>query len=226
MARADFQFSTRVRVRYAEIDAQAVVFNSRYLEYADVAVTEYWRTSGLSARPEWKMMEFHVARALIEYKAPIRYDEELDLYARTTRIGKSSLTTLIEIHGAAVLAHHQTGIALTDNCHFGSSEPAQIRVGPVFSEFSAAHPFDNGRFATTVRLSPGSRRIETCACPCPAQTICATCQGLSAAVSGASRSRWNCLGHWCWTTCRRWDQRRCFMSALRRHWLSCPNRRG
>jgi acyl-CoA thioester hydrolase len=101
MARADFQFSTRVRVRYAEIDAQAVVFNSRYLEYADVAVTEYWRSSGLSARPEWKMMEFHVARALIEYKAPIRYDEEIDLYARTTRIGRSSLTTLIEIHGAA-----------------------------------------------------------------------------------------------------------------------------
>lgn len=99
MARSDFQFSTRVRVRYAEIDAQAVVFNSRYLEYADVAVTEYWRTTGLSVHPEWKAMEFHVARALIEYKAPIRYDEEIDLYARTTRIGRSSLTTSIEIHG-------------------------------------------------------------------------------------------------------------------------------
>lgn len=102
MARADFAFSTRVRVRYAEIDAQAVVFNSRYLEYADVAVTEYWRAAGLHANGEaWAALEFHVARALVEYKAPIRYDEEIDLYARTTRIGRSSLTTWIEIHGAA-----------------------------------------------------------------------------------------------------------------------------
>ena len=102
MARADFAFGTRIRVRYAEIDAQAVVFNSRYLEYGDVAVTEYWRAAGLHGKGEaWASLEFHVARALVEYKAPIRYDEEIDLYARTTRIGRSSLTTSIEIHGAA-----------------------------------------------------------------------------------------------------------------------------
>ena len=101
MARTDFKFSTRVRVRYAEIDAQAVVFNSRYLEYADVAVTEYWRAVGLhDAGAAWQALEFHVARAVVEYKAPIRYDEEIDLYARTARIGRSSLTTLIEIHSA------------------------------------------------------------------------------------------------------------------------------
>jgi acyl-CoA thioester hydrolase len=102
MARADFAFSTRIRVRYAEIDAQAVVFNSRYLEYADVAVTEYWRAAGLHGNMDaWAALEFHVVRALVEYKAPIRYDEEIDLYARTTRIGRSSLTTWVEIHGAA-----------------------------------------------------------------------------------------------------------------------------
>jgi acyl-CoA thioester hydrolase len=100
MARKDFAFSTRVRVRYAEIDAQAVVFNSRYLEYGDVAVTEYWRGSGLVTHPDWHAMEFHVARAIVEFKAPIRYDEEIDLMARTTRVGRSSLTTAIEIHGA------------------------------------------------------------------------------------------------------------------------------
>jgi acyl-CoA thioester hydrolase len=102
MARADFAFSTRIRVRYAEIDAQAVVFNSRYLEYADVAVTEYWRAAGLHAKGDaWAALEFHVVRALVEYKTPIRYDEEIDLYARTARIGRSSLTTSVEIHGAA-----------------------------------------------------------------------------------------------------------------------------
>jgi acyl-CoA thioester hydrolase len=102
MARADFRFSTRIRVRYAEIDAQAVVFNSRYLEYADVAVTEYWRAAGLHSKgAAWASLEFHVARALVEFKAPIRYDEEIDLYARTARVGRSSLTSIIEIHGGA-----------------------------------------------------------------------------------------------------------------------------
>lgn len=100
MSRSDFRFSTTLRVRYAEIDAQAVVFNSRYLEYADVAITEYWRAAGLhDAGEAWRALEFHVARALVEYKAPIRYDEQIDLHARTLRIGRSSLTTMIEIHG-------------------------------------------------------------------------------------------------------------------------------
>ena len=47
MARSDFKFSVRKRVRYAEIDAQAVVFNSRYLEYFDIGITEYWRAAGV-----------------------------------------------------------------------------------------------------------------------------------------------------------------------------------
>lgn len=100
MARGDFRFSTRVRVRYAEIDGQMVVFNSRYLEYADVAVTEYFRATGLRDRVEWAALEFHVVRAVVDFKAPIRFDEEIDLLARTVRIGTSSMAIGIEIHGA------------------------------------------------------------------------------------------------------------------------------
>lgn len=44
-----FAFSTRFKVRYAEIDGQKVVFNSRYLEYADVAETEFWDWTGIAA---------------------------------------------------------------------------------------------------------------------------------------------------------------------------------
>jgi acyl-CoA thioesterase FadM len=43
MARGDFAFHHSFRVRWSETDAQGVVFNARYLDYADVAVTEYWR---------------------------------------------------------------------------------------------------------------------------------------------------------------------------------------
>ena len=100
MPRSDFRFAWKKRVRYAEIDAQAVVYNSRYLEYFDLALTEYWREAGLYAlTPIRGGLEFHLAKAVVEYKAPIELDEEVMLCARTARIGNSSITIALEIHG-------------------------------------------------------------------------------------------------------------------------------
>ena len=101
MARSDFKFSVKKRVRYAEIDAQAVVFNSRYLEYFDIGITEYWRAAGVYDRwPANSSPEFHVARAEVDYKVPILLDEEIDICVRASRVGKSSMTFLFELHGA------------------------------------------------------------------------------------------------------------------------------
>jgi hypothetical protein len=41
-------FRHRLRVRYGEIDSQAVLFNARYLDYVDIAITEYFRGLGIS----------------------------------------------------------------------------------------------------------------------------------------------------------------------------------
>jgi acyl-CoA thioester hydrolase len=100
MSSSDFRFSHRMRVRYSEVDPQAVVFHARYLDYADVAVTEYWRGFGLSVLPSAEQPEFQLVRAEVVYKAPIRLDEEIRLLVRASQIGRTSMTTLIEIHGA------------------------------------------------------------------------------------------------------------------------------
>jgi acyl-CoA thioester hydrolase len=100
MARADFAFTTRIRVRWSEVDPQAVVFNARYLDYADIAVTEYWRAVRAAGLWESGPLECHVAKAEVNFRKPIRADEELDLMARTSRFGTTSMTTLVEIHGA------------------------------------------------------------------------------------------------------------------------------
>lgn len=92
-------FIHRFRVRYAEVDMQNVVFNSRYLEYADLVITEYWRSVGVHFTGEGAL-EFHVARAIVDYRKPMRADEEIDAHARVSRFGNSSMTTLIELHGA------------------------------------------------------------------------------------------------------------------------------
>lgn len=96
---SDFKFHHRIRVRYGEIDGQNVVFNARYLDYADIAVTEYWRATGFKAATEYAEAHFHVARAEVDFRKPIFFDEEIDLYCRTSAFGRTSMTTLVEIHG-------------------------------------------------------------------------------------------------------------------------------
>ncbi len=99
MSLSDFRFCHRTRVRYGEVDQQGVVFNARYLDYGDIGVTEYWRAVGFRFSGE-DVMEFHVARAEVDFKKPIYPDEEIAIWVRTERIGNSSMTVLVELHGA------------------------------------------------------------------------------------------------------------------------------
>lgn len=100
MALSEFRHSHRIRVRYGECDQQGVVYNARYLDYGDIAITEYFRAVGLRFAGEGAM-EFHVAQATVDFKKPILNDELIDLWTRTERVGNSSLVVLTEIHGIA-----------------------------------------------------------------------------------------------------------------------------
>lgn len=100
MARSDFAFSYRFRVRWSEVDPQGVVFNARYLDYADIAITEYYRAVGFRELHPDQPLEFHVKRATVVWSAPIESDEMIDVMARTVRSGTTSMTQVIEIHGA------------------------------------------------------------------------------------------------------------------------------
>ncbi|PZO72392.1 MAG: 4-hydroxybenzoyl-CoA thioesterase [Sphingomonas taxi] len=103
--RPGFAFSTRFRVRYAEIDGQRIVFNSRYLEYADVAVTEFWEWTGIAETlPEiWPTTEFNVRRTEIDYLKPFRLGDTVEAFVRIEKLGTTSLTKRFE------LAHAETG---------------------------------------------------------------------------------------------------------------------
>ena len=93
-----FPFRHSFRVRYSEVDPQSVVFNSRYLEYADFAVVEYWRALGL--RPgDAGAPECHVGTATVRYVKPIRMDELIEARVRISRFGTASMTWTIELHG-------------------------------------------------------------------------------------------------------------------------------
>jgi acyl-CoA thioester hydrolase len=94
MSRDQFWFFHPFRVRYSEIDGQGVVFNAHYLTYFDTTITEYFRALGYDQFADAKAtgIDFHVVKSLIEYKAPVLFDWELEVGARVARIGNTSVT--------------------------------------------------------------------------------------------------------------------------------------
>jgi acyl-CoA thioester hydrolase len=100
MPLSDFAFHHEFRVRWSETDAQGVVFNARYLDYADIAITEYWRQCGIRLVNRDEPLEFHVKKATVTWFAPIKPDEMIVVMARTLKTGRTSMTQFVEIHGA------------------------------------------------------------------------------------------------------------------------------
>jgi acyl-CoA thioester hydrolase len=100
MAREQFRFFHPLRVRWAEVDRQGIVFNGHYLTYFDVAITEYWRAIGFPY-PDALLThgcDTFVKKATVEYHAPAGFDDVLDVGVRVARIGRSSMRFVLEIY--------------------------------------------------------------------------------------------------------------------------------
>lgn len=133
LSRSDFRFFWHSRVRYSEIDGQAVVYNAHYLTYYDTAIFEYYRAIGYSQFDEAKALgeDWHVVRALVEYRAPMRYDLEFEVGVRLARIGRSSLAYALAVFPKddnQILATGEVVQVYTDQrTHKSTSIPPRIR---------------------------------------------------------------------------------------------------
>jgi len=110
-------FRYLLRVRYAECDAQKVVFNSRYGDYVDLAVTEFFRALGYGEALTDGSLDYQLVKQTLEWKAPARFDQVLAVSVRATRLGTTSfdLVTEFRVHGEdAVLARGETIYVLVD----------------------------------------------------------------------------------------------------------------
>ncbi len=96
MKRSEFRFFDHLRVRWAEIDAQKIVFNAHYLMYFDTAVAGYWRALALPYAESMESLggDLYVRKATVEYHGSARYDDRLDVGMRCARIGSSSIQFL------------------------------------------------------------------------------------------------------------------------------------
>lgn len=87
-----FHFSHCLRVRYSEVDMQGFVFNANHVVYFQAALQEYFRAIGYDATTEGKGTDFHTVRLSVDFSSPIPADEEVEIHARTAKVGRSSIT--------------------------------------------------------------------------------------------------------------------------------------
>jgi acyl-CoA thioester hydrolase len=93
-SREAFALVHPMRVRWAEVDMQRVVFNGNYLTYFDTAVAEYWRALTARTGRDYldDYMRLYAVRATLDFHASAHYDELIDVGCRLARLGRSSMT--------------------------------------------------------------------------------------------------------------------------------------
>ena len=106
-----FKFSARTRVGFSDTDAQGIVYYGRYNPYFDLARVEYLRTLGLlQARGE--AGDFVMRANDVEYFAPAVFDDEIEVFVRASRLGRTSVTYEFAAHrvpdDVLMVTAHQT----------------------------------------------------------------------------------------------------------------------
>ena len=174
MKRSDFRFLERLRVRWAEVDLQKIVFNGHYLMYFDTAVAGYWRALALPYHETMAQLQgdLFVRKATVEYLASARYDEQLAVGIRCARIGNSSLVFAAAVfRGEQLLVHGELVYVFADPATQTSrSVPAALRR--VFEAFEAGQPVFEVQTADWATLGAEARGIR--------QAVCADEQQLAA----------------------------------------------
>ena len=94
LKRQNFRFFHRLRVRWAEVDMQKIVFNAHYLMYFDTAMGDYWRALALPYESSLQSLggDLYVKKATVEYHASAHLDDQLDVALQCHRMGTSSMT--------------------------------------------------------------------------------------------------------------------------------------
>lgn len=130
---ARFAVQHDIRVRYNEIDGQGIVFNGNYLIYADIGVTEFFRSLGGGQPGAFFAQygsDFVVVNADVDYHASLTLDDNVTIAARVARFGRSSFT----IHVALFRGDERmTDMALT----YAHVEMDRSRAIPLPASFIA-----------------------------------------------------------------------------------------
>jgi acyl-CoA thioester hydrolase len=96
--------SVEVRVRVADTDLMGVVYNSVYLVWFEIGLTELMRDRGISyAEVEKRGYSLPVTEAYLKVRRPARYDDLVRIETRVDRLRSRDLTFAYELFRAGDL---------------------------------------------------------------------------------------------------------------------------
>jgi acyl-CoA thioester hydrolase len=125
-------FLHRLRVRFHECDPQGVVFNAHYFTYFDIALTEMWREAfGSYANVVDRGVDVVVVEAAATFRAPARFDEELDVELVIARLGATSMTmdAAVRRDGQALVEGRMVHVFVNTATLAKTAIPEDVRAG-------------------------------------------------------------------------------------------------
>lgn len=163
MKRSEFRFFDRLRVRWAEIDAQKIVFNAHYLMYFDTAVAAYWRAMALPYAESMESLggDLYVRKATVEYHGSARYDDRLDVGMRCARIGTSSIQFLGAVFRGNDLLVGGELIYVFADPHTQTSRPVPPALRALLEGFEAGQAMVDVRLGDWATLGREASAIRT-----------------------------------------------------------------
>jgi YbgC/YbaW family acyl-CoA thioester hydrolase len=163
MRRSDFRFLDHLRVRWAEVDMQKIVFNGHYFMYVDTAVAGYWRAMALPYEDTMRRLQgdLYVRKATIEYRGSARYDEQLQVGIRCERVGNSSLILAFAVlRGEELLVHGELVYVFADPAT-QTSRPVPQELRDMLQAFEAGKPMVDVRLGSWAELGGDARPIRS-----------------------------------------------------------------
>jgi acyl-CoA thioester hydrolase len=126
-------FTIPIRPRYAECDMQGIVFNAHWLTYFDEASTRFFEHLGYPPKDTFMgsgPFDFTVVRATLEWKGPARFDDEVVIAIRPTRIGTKSfdLTSTATVEGRPACEGTITYVSVTPGSLESRTIPDEVRA--------------------------------------------------------------------------------------------------
>jgi acyl-CoA thioester hydrolase len=121
----------RIRVRYAEVDAQGVVFNANWLVYFDDALTEFFGWLGYDPTKVFtEVLDVALVKAVVEWRGPAGFDDRMDITVKPARLGTSSFDLHFDarIDSRAVCEATITYVAMDPATHRSQPIPDEVRT--------------------------------------------------------------------------------------------------
>ena len=163
MKRSEFRFFDHLRVRWAEIDAQKIVFNAHYLMYFDTAVAGYWRALALPYAESMESLggDLYVRKATVEYHGSARYDDRLDVGMRCARIGNSSIQFLGGVFRADELLVEGELVYVFADPHTQTSRPVPPALRELLQGYEAGQGMVEVRVGDWAMLGRDASALRT-----------------------------------------------------------------